>query len=316
MWGLIISISIFWFLIHLLHRRYQETPRPSASHSSPFNFSLTLFVAKLETERFNQLPLTLLRLIGITSNSNSNLPLSSKSRTERGRNPSKRFLLTFYEIGSWFAFGASIASICIIVAGLFQLFNDVRSLILFSSTTLPEGQQRLLKRSEVQNQNPIPTSNVYRPTITPLIPGVTLPLWHLPFMVIALLLSQVIHEAGHAIAGALNGLKPLRMGLFLVFPILPGAFVVLPDDAFEVSDSSNTGAAQIDPEVHRLPNGRGKLLKPDSQLSILAAGVWHNFVSFGLVSLLLWIGIGGFFRSLGWEEIEGMSVKSLDPVSI
>ncbi|KAF9096765.1 Membrane-bound transcription factor site-2 protease [Mortierella sp. AD031] len=38
--------------------------------------------------------------------------------------------------------------------------------------------------------------------LNPMIPGVTLPLAHLPYYLIALLVSGIIHEAGHAIAAA------------------------------------------------------------------------------------------------------------------
>ncbi|KAG0016559.1 hypothetical protein BGZ80_009134 [Entomortierella chlamydospora] len=36
----------------------------------------------------------------------------------------------------------------------------------------------------------------------PVIPGVTLPLSHLPYYLIALLVSGIFHEAGHAVAAA------------------------------------------------------------------------------------------------------------------
>lgn len=324
MWGFIGSIIVFWILANLFNSQYEKRRRASSRPDSPlFTFSLSTFVAKLETESFNQLPSALLESLGIHTaiKAQSQLPSLSKSRTQRERNSSRRILSIFYEVGTFFAFGASILSLLIIAYGFFQLVNNVKDL-RFMSSVGPEVI-KLTKRSETP---PAPSkSSAFKPSITPLIPGVTLPLWHLPFMVVALLLAQVIHEAGHAIAGAMNGLKPLRMGVLLAFPILPGAFVVLPDEAFDTDTSGRISnvASSSDRLRNDLEDGislqvgrRGKVLNADSQLSILAAGVWHNAFTFGLLILMTWVGIGTFWRGLAWAEVNGMSVTAVDSVSI
>eukprot|EP01113_Clastostelium_recurvatum_P041111 TRINITY_DN6484_c0_g1_i1.p1 TRINITY_DN6484_c0_g1~~TRINITY_DN6484_c0_g1_i1.p1 ORF type:complete len:266 (+),score=46.36 TRINITY_DN6484_c0_g1_i1:66-800(+) len=97
--------------------------------------------------------------------------------------------------------------------------------------------------------------------ITPVVPGINVPsnqLWHL---MVALVVSGVIHEAGHALAAASERVRVQSCGMFVTY-IYPGAFVDLAED----------GLARLDPAA---------------LLRIYSAGAWHNTVlAVGSVILL------------------------------
>ena len=74
-------------------------------------------------------------------------------------------------------------------------------------TTTDIPVQLLVRRS---HPSLIPTVNIhtYQPTQ---LPGITLPLSHFPLLISALFFSQAIHEAGHALSGALFVLSILPL---------------------------------------------------------------------------------------------------------
>nr|XP_057916955.1 membrane-bound transcription factor site-2 protease-like [Doryrhamphus excisus] len=84
------------------------------------------------------------------------------------------------------------------------------------------------------------------------VPGVNLPTSHLAYFFLALLLSGVIHELGHAVAAMREQVRVNGFGMF-VFVVYPGAFV----DLFTTHLN---------------------IVSPTQQLRIFCAGVWHNFV--------------------------------------
>uniref|UniRef100_A0A3Q3W0C1 Membrane-bound transcription factor site-2 protease n=1 Tax=Mola mola TaxID=94237 RepID=A0A3Q3W0C1_MOLML len=84
------------------------------------------------------------------------------------------------------------------------------------------------------------------------VPGVNLPTSQLAYFFIALLLSGVVHELGHAVAALREQVRVNGFGMF-VFVVYPGAYV----DLFTTHLN---------------------LISPTQQLRIFCAGVWHNFV--------------------------------------
>ncbi|XP_051909817.1 membrane-bound transcription factor site-2 protease isoform X1 [Hippocampus zosterae] len=84
------------------------------------------------------------------------------------------------------------------------------------------------------------------------VPGVNLPTSHLAYFFLALLLSGVIHELGHAVAALREQVRVNGFGMF-VFVVYPGAFV----DLFTTHLN---------------------IVSPAQQLRIFCAGVWHNFM--------------------------------------
>mmetsp|Transcript_10997 Transcript_10997/g.33723 ORF Transcript_10997/g.33723 Transcript_10997/m.33723 type:complete len:562 (+) Transcript_10997:313-1998(+) len=102
--------------------------------------------------------------------------------------------------------------------------------------------------------------------LTPLLPGVNLPKSQLGYILIALLISALFHELGHALAAGAEELRVNGVGGFLAL-IFPGAYV------------------QID-GVDQLP--------PWRQLKVYCAGAWHNVavaiscvVAIGLLPIFL-----------------------------
>ncbi|GAV02775.1 hypothetical protein RvY_13299 [Ramazzottius varieornatus] len=97
--------------------------------------------------------------------------------------------------------------------------------------------------------------------LTPVIPGINLPLPHaLPFL-ISILFSTFFHELGHGISAASEFTDVDGVGVALI-GIFPAAFVVV----------KNLDAQAL-----------------QRQLRIMAAGVWHNIVLALTAALLLWL---------------------------
>lgn len=88
--------------------------------------------------------------------------------------------------------------------------------------------------------------------LTPILPGVNLPLSQVVYFFVALITAGIVHEFGHAIAAIGEGVTVHGFGVF-VMVLYPGAFVELDERDLE------------------------KLL-PLQQLRIFCAGVWHNVV--------------------------------------
>jgi S2P endopeptidase len=90
-------------------------------------------------------------------------------------------------------------------------------------------------------------------------PGVNLPWNQLLYFLIAIAISAILHELGHAIAAVREGVHIDGVGLFF-FVLYPGAYV-------------------------NLHTQHVTLLKPIQKLQVFCAGVWHNIVIV-LLSLL------------------------------
>ncbi|CAA7262563.1 unnamed protein product [Cyclocybe aegerita] len=108
--------------------------------------------------------------------------------------------------------------------------------------------------------------------ITPIIPGVTVPLSHLPLILLAVFLAQAFHELGHALAAALESLPLLSAGASLTL-FLPSAFASFPS-----SLSSSLSSATSSPSPSTLP--------ALSRARLIAAGPFHNILLWAFLLLL------------------------------
>lgn len=97
--------------------------------------------------------------------------------------------------------------------------------------------------------------------LTPLLPGVTVPLVDMLYIVLAILVSAVVHELGHGFAACVQEAKVSSVGAFLAF-VFPGAYVKI---------------AGV------------KSLSPMRQLRVYCAGAWHNIVLSIACLLFLWL---------------------------
>lgn len=122
--------------------------------------------------------------------------------------------------------------------------------------------------------------------IVPIIPGITISLDVLPYVIIAILISAVVHEFAHGIAARVDGVELKSTGIFSFFLIFMGAFVEPDENSFEKS-------------------------KDRSKLRIIAAGAFSNVV---LSIVLLTIIITPLYQvsMIGLYEPEPSGVLIID----
>jgi S2P endopeptidase len=103
---------------------------------------------------------------------------------------------------------------------------------------------------------------------------------HIPFIIAALFLSQLVHELGHAIAGALYGIPILSSGASIIVCI-PAAFVSYPTVALDT-------------------------LRRSARSRITAAGPFHNLLFWCFCFLASYFGSGLFCALLGYKDISSL----------
>ncbi|KAI8875335.1 peptidase M50 [Backusella circina FSU 941] len=113
----------------------------------------------------------------------------------------------------------------------------------------------------------------------PMIPGVTLPMSHIGYYLLALAICGSFHEAGHAIASFSEGVPIQSAGMFILY-LYPGAFVNIPDQLLQN-------------------------LEPLRQLRIMCAGVWHNLILYLFSYISLSGGLKLLLLLMGWQSLEG-----------
>ena len=79
------------------------------------------------------------------------------------------------------------------------------------------------------------TNTVQPVGIVPIIPGITISLDVLPYVIVAILISAIVHEFAHGIAARVDGIKLKSTGIFSFFLIFVGAFVEPDEESFEKS---------------------------------------------------------------------------------
>ncbi|CAH1756094.1 2253_t:CDS:10 [Entrophospora sp. SA101] len=282
----------FWFILHLItYFLQQKLKQPlansvrSAAHSTP----LPRFRSQKNYTVIHSKPFS----IRLTTTILNPVFTSIAKKTPR-----------FWRI--WFNIGAFVG-ICVMIIGvgvimvaswklLIELFSNVvldtdissTSTKLFVNSSTTDGSNiRLRKRGlEDYNNNNLLEKKDHQ-VFTPVIPGITLPISHLAYYLIALLVCGMIHEAGHAISAINESLHIKSTGIFL-YVLYPGAFVNLPLRTI-------------------------KTLSPIRQLRIICAGVWHNAIIFLLGTLLLNIGVIKILSSAtAWKSVDGIGVNVVE----
>ncbi|TFK65971.1 hypothetical protein BDN72DRAFT_170539 [Pluteus cervinus] len=185
-----------------------------------------------------------------------------------------RSLQIFYEAGS--VIGICGSSLVLLLL-LFSCGQSILSLV-----RLPPNPS--LKRPTLGKRE-IPQEQV----IQPIIPGLTVPASDIPLIVIVVLFSQIVHELGHALAGALDQLPISEIGLSLTV-IIPSAFVGSPVSSFDA-------------------------LPVKARRRIVSAGPFHNLVFW--VCLLLLDQAAFVYPLLGYQDLSeiGLVVVSVNPSS-
>ncbi|KAF8154677.1 hypothetical protein B0H34DRAFT_783787 [Crassisporium funariophilum] len=160
------------------------------------------------------------------------------------------------------------------VWNLFQMLSNRGPITIYDTLDLA--------RRSVDNDNITPTPGIDSTSqylrITPIIPGVTVPLGHLPLILVAVFISQVIHELGHALAAARESLPMINAGASFTVCI-PAAFVTF-------------------------PNAGMKALTSQARSRIISAGAFHNLVFWCILVLVGRVGIINLASSIsGYRDI-------------
>ncbi|KAF8066825.1 hypothetical protein FPV67DRAFT_1496653 [Lyophyllum atratum] len=127
--------------------------------------------------------------------------------------------------------------------------------------------------------------------IKPIIPGVTVPLAHLPVILLAVFLAQIVHEFGHAIAAAIESLPVLYTGVSFTLAV-PSAFVTFPSTGLEG-------------------------LAPRARARIVGAGPFHNLVLWCMLFSVGYTSLGRVLWAIGYHDVSGLGrvVIGVDPRS-
>ncbi|KAI0794850.1 hypothetical protein C8Q75DRAFT_803692 [Abortiporus biennis] len=175
----------------------------------------------------------------------------------------KARLKLFYDIGTVLSILGMVIAVGLLGATALQQVQ-----LLFASN----NPSTIVKRSiSSRREEQSVTSSSYA-SFYLLLPGVTVPLWHLLPLLFALFFSQLIHEAGHGLAAAAEGIPLLSVGASVI-AVIPSAFVSLPQAAVEALPSR-------------------------SQLRIIGAGPFHNVILWLILWLLAHIGVGNLLWSM------------------
>ncbi|KAJ1562471.1 Membrane-bound transcription factor site-2 protease [Nowakowskiella sp. JEL0078] len=217
-----------------------------------------------------------------------------------GTSPSARILLRrfwklWFNMGAIFGVLALLSSVVFLLGCVFGWLANINVGIwafLWGSTVKKEGEKVWLGTDRGSYSMRYSTGplldqpGVGKDVLVALIPGVNLPVHALGYYFLAMLVSGIFHELGHAIAAVIENVPIQSCGIFL-FVLYPGAFVDLYAPALA-------------------------LLPPHRKLRIVTAGVWHN-VTLGLAA---WICLRTLPWWLAWGYEQRSEVVVLDDSSL
>ncbi|CAG8561377.1 2138_t:CDS:2 [Ambispora gerdemannii] len=189
----------------------------------------------------------------------------------------------------WFRLGVFVG-VGILVIGIGLMLFAAREvfLVLFTAQRMEQTEiiSKAVSKRDILRVNPSAgsTSTHIHHFTNVLIPGLTIPWSHLVYILFALLVCGIFHEAGHAIAAAKYSVPMKSVGIFF-YVLYPGAFVDIP--------------------MRKLTS------RPCfQQLKIACAGVWHNAVLYFLGVLLISGGIVPYVMGLTfWKPVDGWGVN-------
>ncbi|KAJ6551501.1 hypothetical protein B0H19DRAFT_1157941 [Mycena capillaripes] len=148
---------------------------------------------------------------------------------------------------------------------------------LIHGTLAPSSNALLLKRGAEVVEKAVATHSA---VIKPIIPGLTVPLNHLPVILLGVFWSQIVHELGHAVSAALDAVPIMSAGASFTV-VVPAAFVAFSATALEA-------------------------LKPLARSRIIAAGPFHNLVFWCLLLFLDRIGTGDFLTRTMYRDVSDL----------
>ncbi|KAK0463696.1 uncharacterized protein EV420DRAFT_1638620 [Desarmillaria tabescens] len=269
----LILLLLFWTAIHAIVRSLNSekgsllptelrSSRPSRKLRGGTHVTARYFHLKIESSAWNRYHDSLIGKL-----------------VSRRFQRSSRALGYFYDAGV--AFGV-LGMLCAIGLLLWTCAN------LFTETFLRDSVvevHRVVKRDKQEaSRIDVRGSGSF---VQAIIPGVTVPFSHITPILLAIFLTQVIHEVGHAVSGALESVPIDSVGTALTL-IIPSAFVSFPGSYLET-------------------------LKPASRARIIAAGPWHNAVFWIILVFLGWLRLSYYSLTLfAYEDVSGLGRVVLD----
>ncbi|TIB66463.1 hypothetical protein E3P77_02339 [Wallemia ichthyophaga] len=183
----------------------------------------------------------------------------------------KGFIRQSYDLGVLISISSAFFTAAVVLKDSSSVIKALYNLFRGASAHLHARRYAEVRESESLAENLI---------IKPVLPGWTNPLSDLPIFLLAFVVVQVFHEAGHALAALYESVDIVSAGVAVAFPFIPGAFVAL----------SQSQLANIS-------------LRPRAR--IICAGAYHNFILALLLSVAayicsdqLFIYVGDYGRSV------------------
>ncbi|KAK7052386.1 histone acetyltransferase [Favolaschia claudopus] len=257
--SLLVVLVLLWAIIHianyLIHRQKAEALLPISRGSH----SLARRRDNLWDSRTTQIILKNLHLRVQTSAWNAKHDVLTKTVSARAGSRLRTALTYFYNAGCLMGVLGTMLALGLLT------WNCLQGIVPLLHTTLaPSASMPLLRRDlEVGDKTVVASGGV---GIKPIIPGWTVPLNHLPVIFLAVFVSQIVHELGHAVSAALDAVPILSAGASFTV-VIPAAFVSFSSSALEA-------------------------LRPFARSRIIAAGPFHNLVFWGLLTLVEFSGTG------------------------
>ncbi|KAJ6567754.1 hypothetical protein DFH09DRAFT_1034204 [Mycena vulgaris] len=270
--SLALVLLLIWPVIHGAHyflSRKPESLLPTSRSANPLGRRRGHFW----DSRTTQVILSKFHLRVQTSAWNSKHDAFTKGVSPRSR--LRAALICFYNAGCVMGVFGTLVSLGFLLWTSGKVLVPVVHEILGSSS--PHSSPAFLLKRGVEVVEETAARSTF---IKPLIPGVTVPLSHLPTILLAVFLSQIIHEFGHAVSAALDAVPMMAAGASFTL-VVPAAFVTFPAASLEA-------------------------LKPFARSRIIAAGPFHNLVFWCLLFLVGRAGMGDFLTRMVYRDVSDL----------
>ncbi|OAD01097.1 hypothetical protein MUCCIDRAFT_84780 [Mucor lusitanicus CBS 277.49] len=182
---------------------------------------------------------------------------------------------------AWFQLGACV-TLCTMLVGTFIVIRSSYEIL-----SIMYAYSHLIKTwAHLEKRNFRLLLHSEHSTLLPMIPGLTLPINHLHYYFVALLVGALVHELGHGLCAGLHNLRLCHAGLFFSY-IYPGAFISIAESDLD-------------------------MLNVWQKLQVVCAGIWHNVVLFGICKMLNKMAPRWIWCHLGWQMLsDGVSVVNI-----
>ncbi|KAH9896548.1 hypothetical protein C8Q73DRAFT_686015 [Cubamyces lactineus] len=267
-------LTLFWAALYGFRHHRRRTRRRSTLPS------LTVSTRPTSTELFKS-PTTRITLenfhLRYQSTAWNALHQSSTARLAK-RTEWRLVLQAVYDMGSLLGGLGMLGSVTLLLWTTAQLCSTLYSPQSHSAESSPS---RVFSKRDAPSDE-IMTNSVSgghtSPALQLIIPGLTTPLHHLPLLLVALLITQIIHECGHAVAAALDSV-PLTLAGFGLTVVLPSAFVAFPSD-----------------ETEALPSR--------ARVRLISAGAFHNLMFWLALGFASWLGTSRIiWATIGYYDV-------------